>query len=430
MLVHVPFSWRLGRTYLRSKDNIRAFGFLTKNKQRDFILKCMQHIVQFAYHNNNFYHDYYQNNGFYPDQLKAFDDIERIPIVTKADLRQYDIERRSTPQRGRLRINTGGTSGEPLEFYVDAQAFAREWAYMHHIWSQVGYVQQDLKLTFRGRNLGNRPLKYNPVHNEYIVNTYLDPDIVGKAIREVLERRCIKFLHGYPSAVYNFACYCANSDPFLADELRRSLKGILLGSEYPAPVYRNLIDSTFRAPTISWYGHSEMAILASEWEEKYIYFPFHTYGYCEVVPADGSSYRLIGTSYDNVASPFIRYDTGDLVIPQSRETVLEAFRVEAGRVGDFILDAHGNRISLTSLIFGRHHRIFGIAHHVQVSQEKSGSAVIMVTLPPEVNAENLDWSEEFDISNVAVDFTFEVLSNPVRSNSGKVPLLVPSSMIT
>ncbi len=54
----------------------------------------------------------------------------------------------------------------------------------------------------------------------------------------------------------------------------------------------------------------------------------------------------------------------------------------------------------------------------------------MVTLPPEVNAENLDWSEEFDVSNVAVDFTFEVLSNPVRSNSGKVPLLVPSSMIT
>ena len=38
-----------------------------------------------------------------------------------------------------MKINTGGTSGQPLEFYLDHQAFAREWAHMHHLWQAHGY---------------------------------------------------------------------------------------------------------------------------------------------------------------------------------------------------------------------------------------------------------------------------------------------------
>ena len=42
-------------------------------------------------------------------------------------------------------LNTGGTTGAPFCFYIDKNAFAREWAHMHYIWELKGYNYKDLK---------------------------------------------------------------------------------------------------------------------------------------------------------------------------------------------------------------------------------------------------------------------------------------------
>ena len=423
VMAHVPFAWRLGRCYAQSKREIAQFKTWGSEARRAFIFERVKRIVHYAAGNNSFYRDFYAKHGFSVDKLRSFDDIQQIPIVTKADLQQYDLESRSNRQAGRLRVNTGGTSGEPLEFYLNRRAFAKEWAHMHRIWARLGYVQTDLKLTFRGKKLGPKVVKYNAVHNEFVVNAYADPAKISKAILDLVNKRHIKFIHGYPSTVYEFARYCDEHAPALSTALQSTLHGILLGSEFPAPVYRNLIESKFRAPTLSWYGHSEMAVLADE-PEKHVYAPMQTYGYCEAVKDSNGEFRLVGTSYDNVASPFIRYDTGDHVLPESDNHPLERFRIASGRVGEYIVDAHGHRISLTALVFGRHHEVFRFARFVQVRQERPGEATILVTMPPGHGASEVDVSDGFDKNDVAIRFDFEVRNEPVRSSAGKVPLLV------
>ena len=243
----------------------------------------VRNIVEYAFKHNDFYRQFYQQRGFVPEQLREFDDITSIPVVTKALLRQFPLEGRSIPQTGRVLVNTGGTSGEPLHFYLDRNAFAREWGHMHYIWSRLGYTQHCRKLTFRGRNLGELPLKYNAVNNEYLVTAYRDPTEVVDALSLVLNRSEISFLHGYPSLIYDFARFCKKEAPFIVERLHASLHGVLLASEYPAPVYRNTIESVFKAPTLSWYGHSEAAVLAFEAILKYRYEPLMTYGYVEAV---------------------------------------------------------------------------------------------------------------------------------------------------
>lgn len=160
------------------------------------------------------------------------------------------------------------------------------------------------------------------------------------------------------------------------------------------------------------------------------YVPFHSYGYCEAIPDSAGKYRLIGTSYYNNASSFIRYDTGDLVTPVFDKGLLVGFGVEAGRIGDFVEDANGNRISLTSLIFGRHHPIFGQARFVQIRQERPGKATLIVSLSPDHGYEKKEVRAGFDLSHVAIDFSIEIRANPLRSPSGKVPLLVQQDTIT
>ena len=48
--------------------------------------------------------------------------------------------------------------------------------------------------------------------------------------------------------------------------------------------------------------------------------------------------RLIGTSYYNRVSPFIRYDTGDLVEDETKDGLMQSFRVAKGRSREFIRD--------------------------------------------------------------------------------------------
>jgi phenylacetate-CoA ligase len=296
---------------------------------------------------------------------------------------------------------------------------------MHQIWQGLGYRPSHLKLTFRGKNLGDKVIRYNPVHNEYSVNAYADLTRTADAIYQLALKRAIFFLHGYPSSIYRFAEYCGREHKDLAELLNRSLKGVLFASEFPAPVYRGRIEQVFPVPTVSWYGHSEMAVLAYERKQPFVYEPFQTYGYCEAVPtADGNSFRLIGTSYHNAASPFIRYDTGDLIRPNFQDGLLRSFEIAEGRIGDFITDGKGNQISLTALIFGRHHSIFSKARFMQVCQEKPGEATILLNLRDGLSAADINWEREFDASSLSMNLKYRVIPKPVQTATGKIPLLV------
>jgi phenylacetate-CoA ligase len=295
---------------------------------------------------------------------------------------------------------------------------------MHRIWARVGYRPTDVKLTLRGKHLGGDVYRYNAVHNEFLLNGYVPLRDVLDAVRAIAKRRNIAYIHGYPSAIAELARGCTELAPDVATTLRRTLRGVLLGSEYPAPVYRDRIEQAFGAPTISWYGHSEMAILAGE-VDRFLYAPMLSYGLTEAVPDGRGGHRLVGTSYDNVASPFIRYDTGDSIEPvEVRGGILRTFRIASGRVGEYVTDKTGGHVSLTALIFGRHHPIFDTADFLQVRQTSPGAVEILVTPSPGARVTSDDVRAGFDATHVALDIRYTVCQEPIRTPAGKVPLLV------
>ncbi|WP_133126224.1 CoF synthetase [Vibrio breoganii] len=380
----------------------------------------LKNVLEFAYNNVDFYKYFYDKNNYSPSSFKCLKDFSKVPIVTKSDLKLFEINNRSHIERRVFKVNTGGTSGEPLSFYLDKHAFAREWAYMHYIWSTIGYSYLDLKLTFRGKNNKGKPLRYNVIHNEYIVDAYVSLQSIVDSVRKLAHRKDIKYLHGFPSSIYEFCKYLKRNEIDASRLFNGKLKGVLLGSEYPNPIYRRLIEEVLSVETISWYGHSEMAILAYERKEKFAYSPLQTYGFTESVKIDSVQSSLVGTSYYNLNSPFIRYDTGDLVKEEKYSNgILDSFEISAGRVGDVIYDRKSNPISLTALIFGRHHRAFDTVDHVQIRQSVYGEAVLCITSSKPVSL------DLFDLDNVDIEFSLEKLEKPFKTKAGKVPLLIP-----
>jgi len=426
-LTHVPFGVRLGAAYRQSANAIRVAECVDPAEWDARLSRQLRAILKLAVDQVGFYRDFYGARGFSPDEVQSIQDWAHVPVVTKADLQGVPLAARCARVARGFSVNTGGTSGQPLEFQLDQQAFAREWAHMHHIWKARGYQPQHLKLTFRGKHFDRRqPLRYNAVHNEHVVNSNCSMQEVVEAVLALPRTKVIRWVHGYPSLVAEFAHALDVHAPSFAAIVRARLFGVLLGSEYPAPTYREAIERILSTNVVSWYGHSEMAVLARE-TALGVYQSLPTYGYAEAVPSDtGTTHRLVCTSLHNRVHPFIRYDTGDLIEPVAPLAGALAFRISEGRVGDFVVDRKGNRLALTAIIFGRHHNAFGTIQHVQVRQDAPGRIVFVVT-PGQFPADAQALRRGFDFGDLDIDWDIEVVREPVRSGAGKIRLKIRSS---
>lgn len=423
-LSRTPFVLRLGPEYARMRRDIQRTERIVGEQCERTLFLQLRRLLETAFTKVEFYREFYAARGFALEDFRSVSDWERVPIVTKADMQPFPLRARSVPSAPGLKVYTGGTSGQPLDFLVDNRAWAREWAHMHHLWMRRGYRPQHVKLTLRGRHYKHpQALRYNAVHNEYLANSSYSMAQIVDAVVRLPNDRAIRWIHGYPSLVAEFVQYLAEYPVAIRARFRSMLYGILLASEYPAPVYREEIERELSRNTFSWYGHSEMAVLAGETAVG-VYESASTYGYAEAVEAaDGGAHRLVVTSLHNHVHPFIRYDTGDRVEPVSQESGRLSFRISEGRVGDFIVDRHGSRHALTGLIFGRHHSAFELLRHLQVRDDGGGRVTLLLTPRKKgVSADEI-W-RNLDVQDLDIDWQLEILDEPVRSAAGKILLKV------
>lgn len=420
-LSHVPFAFRLGATYTLQSKAAANFESLSVESARIEIERRLKHILVRAESDVDYYREAFSKAGVSSSDFRRLEDLRHFPIITKTDLANVPIERRLGSNG--ITTNTGGTSGQPLDFHIDKAAFAREWAHMHKIWYARGYRKEHLKVTLRGKHFRDgEPLRYNAVHNEFVVNSNASMACVCDAIL-ALDSPVIRWIHGYPSLVAELAQEISRRRPDEADRFRSHLYGVLLGSEFPAPIYREAIESHLSANVFSWYGHSEMAVLAGE-TARGVYTSLPTYGYAEAAPSDSPGvYRLVCTSYSNTAHPFIRYDTGDLIELVSESTGSISFRILDGRIGDFILDRKGRRLALTAIIFGRHHSAFSDISHIQVADLGAGRVQILVT-PRQFNTNAETIANGIDFNGLDIDWSVEIRDTPIRTPAGKIKLKV------
>lgn len=420
MLNYIPFSLRLGRDYLKYYDLTGRMMTADPQTRLNFTISGFNKIYTHFRKNCSFYNNYIESSESAPDIIRTLEDISNVPLITKSVLRETPVEKRTIMKRGLSQFNTGGTSGSPLSFFLDNAFYSREWSHMHYMWNRIGYKPTSTKITIRGRNLINI-YKYRYNQNEFLINSYYSfttRDYIE--LLRVFKKYNTEYIHGYPSAIYNFLKEVSVNAPFLLDFLRKQIKGIMFGSEFPSPHFRDYIESILTSNTISWYGHTEGVILAGELYEKYVYVPFLSYGYTEAVKKE-NQYHLVGTSFDNFSTPFIRYDTEDLISPNFNSMgSLESFEITEGRLGEFVIDKNNRKISLTALIFGRHHKLFDRVNFIQVKQVLPGT--IKVYYSNYSLVENP--SELFDSTNLNMDVQFEQVKEPFKTSFGKIPLLI------
>jgi phenylacetate-CoA ligase len=309
---------------------------------------------------------------------------------------------------------TGGSSGLPFAFYIDT--FSRrqkERAYLFDIWASAGYRPFDLRVVFRG-NSGKGLISYNLLENCYVVS----PSELSQANCEelfgFLSRLPPFLLHVYPSSLFTFI-ELIGEDKFK----RLPIRGVLAGSEVFPLNQKETFEQRFGIHVAHWYGHTEYATLARNCRHCGGFHFYPTYGFTELVPIENGRCRIVATSFNLVGTQFVRYDTGDLAVPQNRTCEQPFLSVAAieGREQEYFLDSESQWRAFGPYLFGIHNEFWDRISAIQFQQKQIGWLDVSIVMK---DSSHRIWLEDYLRKRFEVcELRFEYVNGIPTTAAGK-----------
>ena len=339
VLLYVPFSAFLGKTYRNELNRIRRGAQLSSEEQvAQARVRLLSHMNK-AISDTPYYRQFAKKKGW--TSITSLEQFYEFPVVQKQqvtdDLHWFVPE---TPIK-RYVVTTGGTTGRQAKLYMSNEAYRREWAYLASLLQGRGIDIDSRRICLRGVDFKGleEPFRYNPLYKELQVSPFkLTEKTIDRVLEEVRRYRPT-WIHGYPSSTSEFARLCRKRD---VSDL--SLKHVLLVSEKAYPEQEKVIVDTFGAKIVTFYGMTERVIFAAR-NGGTEFIPNHMYGFTEEV--DG---ELVGTGYINAATRLIRYATGDQAIVEKEGGLVTKIERIVGRSSsEHLVSLNGARVTMTSL---------------------------------------------------------------------------------
>lgn len=267
----------------------------------------------------------YQNLHISDDDIEKdpFSVLRQIPILKKGDFQKNPTLFINTEYDKSLMIpnSTGGSTGEPLKFFMDRYDVehyeAARWRGL--LWHGITFGSRSVMIWGNPIELSTNKqmvarFKDNFLKNRTIISAYdLTQNEVNKYI-SFLNRYQPEYIYGYATALYTFAQLLL---PIKEKLKLRNIKAAVSTSETLHDYQREVIREAFGCPVANEYGARDAGILAYECPcgnlhitaENVIFEVVDPITY-EPVP-DGQSGVVITTDLNNLAMPRLRYLLGD-----------------------------------------------------------------------------------------------------------------------
>jgi phenylacetate-CoA ligase len=365
--------------YLRHLCWLRAHQFDAPDVVRGRQWTALRNLLQHAYGSVPYYRRRFDELGINPRLITRFEDYQRIPLLTKDDIRRHSDDLLSRRYAGRALTckKTSGSTGVSLQVWVDEDSMQ---------WKRACTLRSD---EWSGWRFGERVARLwgNPEYRRrglrgWLRNTllergcYLDTLRMGEAALESFTRRLRRkrprLIFGHAHSVYLLA-------EFLRGRGRRDVRprGVITTAMVLHPWQRRVIEQVFACPVTNRYGCEEVSLIACECERHQGLHVNVDGVYVEILRdgrpvAPGEPGSVVVTDLTNRAMPMLRYQVGDVAVWSARECpcgrpfpVLE--RIE-GREADYVVTADGELISGISLTENFALHVPGLAQ-VQIVQE-------------------------------------------------------------
>ena len=309
-----------------------------------------------------YYRDCFKNLGFDPQKIQSLADLQKLPLLTKSIIRTEGDRMKSDIAQGLARFNTGGSSGEPLIFFIGTERVSHDVAAKWRAtrWWDVDIGDPEIVVWGSPIELGTqdrvRAIRDKLMRTELMPAFLMNDTNLDQFVARIRERRP-KMLFGYPSAISHIATHAQKRGIPLND---LGIKVVFCTSERLYDHQRDAISSAFACPVANGYGGRDAGFIAHECPaggmhitaEDIILEIVDEHG--NTLPA-GISGEIVVTHMATSDFPFIRYRTGDVGIlgdescPCGRG--LPLLNAIQGRSTDFVVAADGTVMHGLALIY-------------------------------------------------------------------------------
>ncbi|WAM34446.1 phenylacetate--CoA ligase family protein [Caldicellulosiruptor morganii] len=284
---------------------------IQREELKKLLLFCIEHVPaykKFGYLKEKILKDPYTALLEFPVlEKKEFNQNRDLYLSEKADLSQC------------IPNKTGGSTGEPVKFYMDRETV--EWyeaaRYLGLSWWGINIGDRCVMLWASLNDIKNTKdlkgkLKELILKNRLIISAW---DINEKNIKEIakkIQKYKPVFIYAYPSAAYKLARLIKEN----GIDLKIKLKAVVTTAENLYSYQRDLIEEVFGCPVVNEYGARDGGIIAYQCRKGKMHLMTLT-GYYEYINIEGAEDEnkkaILVTDLHNYTMPRLRYKLGDVV---------------------------------------------------------------------------------------------------------------------
>lgn len=351
---------RYGSGYRAAEQAVQAQGDLSAGALQHFRAHRLRDFLGVAAQ-SPYWQEQFGEHGVVSQADDPFNELSKLPVLTKDTVKQ-NADRIINPTINRATLlwrHTSGTTGSGLVF---PETRVTEWFTWAHWWRYRRW--HGLTPTMWCGYFGGRSLV--PVHNtgppfwrvnrparQLMLSGYHVSRATAPAYLAAMRKFEVEWVHGYPSILTLIAQY-ANEEGLRIDLPR--LRIVTTAAENLSTWQREAIHKAFGVSVVEHYGQAEAAANISECKHGRLHVD-EDFSAVEFVdnPHDAQSCRLLGTNWLNPAFPLLRYEIGDLAVPDDASCPCgrpgRIVRSIDGRQEDYLTLPSGVRIGRLDHIF-------------------------------------------------------------------------------
>lgn len=314
--------WFLKTADLLSRQQVMAWHSFFSQSQwwsREKLLTYqsdkLNKLLQISVKEVPFYRNLYNQHAVDVSEVKTIDDLYRLPIVSKKELKACYPEGCTRKTNWPVKeYFTSGSSGNPFAVMVDNQTMSQARALMLLRANYSGWQQGDAVFQ-TGMSLQRGVVKKikDVVFNTYYASAFDLSDSRLDSYLQVIEQKKIRYLMGYPGSIFALA----NRAWQISCNLKMS--GVVTWGDNLYEHFRKSIEQQFQCRVTDTYGCGEGIQVAAQCPDGYNnYHIFMPHVIVEIVDDNGQPIprgelgNILLTRLEPGTMPLIRYKVGDV----------------------------------------------------------------------------------------------------------------------
>ncbi len=330
-----------------------------REKLLDFQWQELKKLLKHAYHEVPYWQKKFKELGLTPDDIKSYQDFQRLPVTTKSDIRAHKEEMVAVNFKGKVWSKyTGGSTGQPLELDYTPDSYDWRVACWKRGYAWAGCEDGMKQFWLWGAMLGKksawRELKEN-LHYAFMQKKYFICHGMDDAIKAdclaALNRFRPEVVIAYTNPLFAVAQYIEQKGG-----LKVRPKAIISAAEKLYEPQRKVIERAFGCKVYNTYGCREVMLVGAECEAHAGLHLSVENIFIEVLREDntaadpGEKGDLTFTDLHNFGMPLIRYRNEDVGVLSAKTSCvcgrgLPLLEDIVGRTLDLICTPEGKDVS-------------------------------------------------------------------------------------